>query len=1093
MKRHTSCWLKEKKLRIYSLLAVGLLIATGSNSAWGQVAASISGRIQDASGAAVPAATVTVTSLETGAARTVMTDQAGNYRVLALLVGRYEIKAEKTGFKAGVQKGITLVVGQEAVVNLKLEVGEVRQEVTVTGEGPVVNTTTASVSGLVGERQVKELPLNGRSFDNLITLNPGAVDYTGHTSTAVSGSGEGKSFAVMGRRPTENLFLLNGVEYTGASIVAVTPGGVSGQLLGIDGIREFNVVSGSYSAEYGKRAGAQVSIVTQSGTNQLHGGVFEFLRNSKLDARNFFDQGNVPPFKRNQFGGFLGGPIRKDKTFIFGNYEGFRQRLGLSGVTFVPDLNARQGLFPNAQGVPAPVPNLNPAMLPYMAFWPVPNGPNLGGGIAEAFSNPKQSIREDFGTMRFDQNFSDKDSLSGTYTVDDGYNLTPMSDPLFGTQFTLRNQVASLQETHLFSPQLINVFTAGFSRGGFGLLTPPLESLPSGLSFISGKPPGAIIIGGGAVTTANSITNAGAGATPSLVNARSLFTYQDGIQGIKGKHQISAGVWFQRMRTNVFGPVRGWGNAQFSNLQSFLQGTVATFTYAAAATPIAWRSLYGAWYVQDIIQLRPNLSFSLGLRHEFSNGWNEARGRASTFLFDPNGLVITNPRVGDSFFTDNNARWLFGPRVGLAWDPFGKGKTSIRAGFGTSYYLQDSLSFYISNQPPFNGTVAVSNVPLSSLVPVVSGIPLPPSCGPGAPPNCTTYQPRGVQPTMKTPAVQSWNFSVEQQLFAGTALRLAYVGSHGVHGLISNDPNTIHAQICSNPAGCISGGIGSARGTVPQGAEYIPVGTRPNPYISYATILESKGDSSYNALQVEVTQRLSRGLQFRANYTWSKNLDLTSATGTSLGTNESQNIMNAYNPGRDWGPAALNVSHQGTGNFTYELPIGQGKVWLNGVTGVADKLASGWQVNGIVTLLSGFPSTPLVGSSRSGNGDFYTPDRPSENPAFNGPVIVGSPNQWFNPNAYVLPTVGTFGNVGRGVLTGPELASVDFSVFKNTRITEQLGLQFRAEVFNIFNHANFGSPNALVFSGNNFSSTAGIISATVTTSRQMQFGLKLSF
>ena len=330
---------KKISLGFFSLFLMALLLIASSNFALAQVSASISGRIEDASGAAIPGAIVAVTSLETGVARTVSSDGAGNYRALSLPVGRYEVRAEKEGFKTAVQTGIALVVAQEAVVNLKLEVGAVQQEVTVTGEAALVNTTTASVSGLVGEEQVKDLPLNGRSFDLLITLNPGTINYTSKASNT------GNSFSIAGRRPHENLFLLNGVEYTGVSVTAITPGGSSGELLGIDAVREFNVLSGPYSAEYGKRAGGQISVVTQSGTNQLHGTLFEFLRNSDMDARNFFDFPpglRLPPFRRNQFGGAAGGPIRKDKTFIFGNYEGFRQRLGLSAVTFVPDRPADQ-------------------------------------------------------------------------------------------------------------------------------------------------------------------------------------------------------------------------------------------------------------------------------------------------------------------------------------------------------------------------------------------------------------------------------------------------------------------------------------------------------------------------------------------------------------------------------------------------------------------------------------------------------------------------------------------------------------------------------------------------------------------------------
>ena len=454
---------------MFCLFLLGPLLFSPA-SALAQVTASISGTTVDASGAAVSGATITVKSLETGATRTVNTDDSGRFRVLALPLGQQEVKAEKRDFKTAVRTGVKLDVGREAIVNLRLEVGDLIQEVVVSQETPMVNTTTASVSGLVGERQIKELPLNGRSFDNLITLNPGAINY--NLKSPQTTTSYGNTFSVAGRRPLDNLVLLNGIEYTGSSQLAVTPGGVSGYLLGIDAVREFNVMTETYSAEYGKRAGAQVSVVTQSGTNQLHGSMFEFLRNNVLDARNFFDRGPAPPFRRNQFGGALGGPLRKDRLFLFGNYEGFRQRLAVSNVAVVPNQQARQGLVPNAAGVYVQPANFDSRILPYMSFWPEPNGGDLFAnglptGTALSYNNPRQAIREDFGTVRADYTLRARDSVSASYTLDDGDSLIPLADPLFGSFVTLRSQVASLQETHIFSPRVLNRFTVGFSRAGF--------------------------------------------------------------------------------------------------------------------------------------------------------------------------------------------------------------------------------------------------------------------------------------------------------------------------------------------------------------------------------------------------------------------------------------------------------------------------------------------------------------------------------------------------------------------------------------------------------------------------------------------------
>jgi hypothetical protein len=843
-----------------------------------------------------------------------------------------------------------------------------------------------------------------------------------------------------------------------------------------------------------------VNVVTQSGTNVLHGTIFEFLRNSALDARNFFDQAFVPPFRRNQFGGALGGPLKKDRLFLFGNYEGFRQSLAVSSVSIVPDAEARLGFLPNASGVETKVSKLNPAMLPYMSFWPHSNGAELlanglPSGTALSYNNPKESIREDFGTLRADYLLRVRDTLSAAYTIDDGNSLIPLADPLFASYTTLRMQVASLEETHVISPSILNTFRAGFSRAGFNLDSSPLASFPASLSFVEGQGPGGIVIGGGTTTTGlAAITSAGPNNAAGVWNRRNLFTYSDSVAITAGRHQISFGAWFQRLDDNEDTASRQLGQASFTSLTTFLRGTVSTFQVVPDANELGWRSFSGAWYFQDAIKLRTNLTLQVGLRHEFTTGWNEESGRASNYLTDASGVLITSPRVGGSAFTQNNATRLFSPRVGLAWDPFGNGRTSIRAGFGTYYSLIDDLSFLLNSLPPYNGSVSYAGVPLASVLPIVPGVAPAHSCGPGIPQPCTIFAPQGVQPNAKTPTVQEWNFTIEQELDKNTVLRLAYVGSHGYHGLLSVDPNTIPASVCSNAKGCTAGGTpGATKSTVPEGAQYIPVESRPNPYLGAGFFWYTEGNSSYNALQVDVRRRLAQGLDFRANYTWSKNLDLNSGLTGAQAQNQAQMILDRNDLPRDWGLAALNITHQASISSHYELPFGQGKRWLNNAGGVASKLINGWQLNGIATLLSGFPFTPQVGSNRSGDGDTRNPDRPSLNPSFTGPVILGSPNEWFNPNAFVLPAAGTYGNLGRGTFIGPGLADLDLSVFKDTVVAERTTLQFRAEFFNALNRANFGTPNATVFAGGAINASAGLITSTATTSRQIQFGLKLIF
>src|SRR5689334_10910337 len=447
---------------------IGLIVLTNC-PAFGQGStATLTGTVKDVSGAVLPGAAVTVKHLETGLARSAQADSGGGFSIPSLPVGEYEVTAEKMGFRREVRRGITLVVAQQAVVDLTLQVGSIDQQVTVTAEAPLVNTTLSSTSGLISEQQIKDLPLNGRSFDQLLTLNVGTVDNRSNINNAAW-----TSFSVAGKRPETNRFILNGVDYIGANSTGqfITPSGSSGQLLGVDAVREYNVIQHTYGAEYGKRAGAQVVVVSSSGTNRLHGAVFEYLRNGALDARNYFETAKGP-FKRNQFGGELGGPLKKDKAFLFGNYEGFRERWNVPNVANVPDAQARLGLLPcyvangttggacaSNPGAYVPIPKLASGMLPYANFfWPAPNGPelldpttNLPTGTAQSIGNPPKSVREDFGLLRFDATLSGKDTFSANFNGDDGRRGQPPGDPVFTTLTTQRAYLASLQETHIFS------------------------------------------------------------------------------------------------------------------------------------------------------------------------------------------------------------------------------------------------------------------------------------------------------------------------------------------------------------------------------------------------------------------------------------------------------------------------------------------------------------------------------------------------------------------------------------------------------------------------------------------------------------------
>jgi hypothetical protein len=1090
-----------KSLYVPARLAAAIigLLALGTGLVFGQGSTgAIAGTVKDMSGAVLQGTAVTVKHLETGLTRSTEADNSGNYSVPSLPVGAYEVTAEKMGFQREVRRGIDLVVGQEAEINLILRVGSIDQQVTVTEEAPLVNTTLASTAGLISESQIKDLPLNGRSFDQLITLNVGTSNNSSNTLNNASWNG----FSVAGKRPETNRFLINGVDWIGGNGTAqyITPYGVSGQLLGVEAVREFNLVANTYGAEYGKRAGGTVNIVTASGTNQLHGDVFEFLRNSDFDARNFFDATiGTPPFKRHQFGGALGGPIKKDKMFLFGTYEEFRQVLARSSVAVVPGANARKGLLPNG----TPVPNLKSAMLPYAnIFWPAPTGPDNPDGTANAVSNPGESRREHFGLARYDYTISTKDSLSINYTVDNGFRSVPFVDPNFSTQSEIDGMTASVQETRVFSPSLVNVVTLGFNRTFATLVQAPAVPIPSNLLFMPGANPGSIVIGGSVITAQPSAVAAAPGNNASI-GVRNYFTESDDVHWTKGKHSWSFGSWIQRIQSDLTGAAQGSAaSVAYPTVLAFLQDRPSQAIVVRNPIRVGYRSLEAAWYVQDEIKLLPNLTMRIGVRDEMTNGWNEVANRCSNFVFDPVYTISVYPQIGGSCLQQNNAKALWQPRVGIAWDPTGTGTWAVRAGFSIVNDLLDNLGNRTYTNPPFNTreqlTAATGPGGFLSLIPLDKNAPLAPGCGPNVPAPCTTYQPGGIDPNMFTPTIQEWSFTVERQLTRDLMLQVGYAGSQSYHTNLTMDTNSPAPQVCQNPQGCVSGGVLAAaqRGRVPQGATYFPPGTRPNPYVSNNTQWVDEGTASYHALNVSLQKRVTHGLAFKANYTWAKVIDMNSAILAPSGENEPADVFSPYNLGLNRGPASYSLHHQFSANYSYQLPFGSGQAFGGGVTGWKNQLIGGWQWNGIFTAQGGFPLTPVIGFNNSGTGDSNVTDTPNRNPNFKGSVVSGTVDHWINPQAFVLPTPGTFGNVSRGSVRGPGLVNFDTSFFKKFSITERMNLQLRVEAFNLFNHSNFFYPNTIVFSGNSasnsYSATAGQITAAAT-SRQLQLALKFIF
>jgi hypothetical protein len=1033
------------------------------------VGGSSSGTVSDPSGALVPHAHVVLHNEDTGTQRSLATNAGGGFVASSISAGTYSLQVDAAGFAPYFRRNVTLAIGQSLNLDVSLSITG-SEHINVQDTQPVVNTSTEQTAGIVDSRQVKDLPLNGRSYDQLILLNPGTVNYTNQRSggTGTSNSSVGSMFSVSGRRPQDNLFLLNGIEYTGASLINDTPGGTSGQLLGIDGIREFNVVTDTYSAAYGKRDGAQISIVTTGGTNHLHGTAYEFLRNSRLDARNYFDGPRIPEFQRNDFGGSLGGPLRTDKLFLFADYEGYRQNLGESIVTLVPDAASRAKAVADVQ--------------PLLNLWPIANGPEVTNngvntGIAKYIGTAPQKIREDFGTTRFDANLSAADTFNAVYTIDDSTATSPSANPYSYVDESLREQVLSGEEHHIFSPNLLNVVRAGFSRAAFyfnGYVPAAQQALAP--SVRAGAPTYAVVISGSTASNgASSVTAAGANVGADNAIVRNLYTFDDHVYSTFGKHTLEGGVWLQRLQSNDNLAQDQYGQASFASLSTFLAGDIKTFTYAPDTTELGWRTLFADAFLEDTWRITPRLQARIGIRTESSTGWSESQNRVGIYAFT-DGIIASSPTFGlSNALTDNRALLLPEPRVGLAWDVCGDGHTSLTAGAGLHHSLLDNLDYRLDQSAPYN---TVTSYSATTVADPAAGTP--------------KVSPSTAATDMSTPALISYTVKLEQQLAPATSLAIGYNGSHSYHQILNGDLNEPAFQVLTD------------------GSVYYPTTTKANPAVANTTSWWSGGSGNYNALVVDLRHDLARGFQFRANYTWSKNLDDGSAWNTSVSSNTPAYVEVPSLPHLDYGRAASDIRNIASLNTTYDLPFGSGQTLFAGTHNLTRHILSGWTLSSIVSLTSGFPFSPQLGYNPTGSGDSRNPVRPDINPAFNGPLYNHGGTalrvaQYFNPDAFSAPKAGYVGNVRRDTLTGPAYADWDFSLLKSTQLTRRTRLQFRAEFFNILNHTNLSLPNEVVFSSGPSQGTVanqttpavlgspGVITATASTSRQIQLAAKLIF
>jgi hypothetical protein len=1056
------------------------------------------GTATDQQGAVLPDVKITATNADTGISVDVMTDAGGFYRIPGLFPGEYDLQAERASFAVAVRRRVALTVSQQAVVNFTLKVGPVAEKIEVNGEqAPLVESADSTVSGLVDPKQMRELPLNGRDIFQLVLLQPGVEPTPSAGPSPWQKGGVGK-LSVNGQRSTSNNLTIDGMDANDPAF-NVSSGGASGVLLGVDALQEFRVFTNTFSAEYGRNAGSVIQTVTKSGTNRLHGSLFEFQRNAALDAKNYFDLSGrpIPPFVRNQFGGSAGGPIQRDRTFFFVSYEGFRERLGITAVATVPDSLAHEGLLPSpanpsacTQQNPGGCVNvgLNPAVIPFLSLAPPPNGPDLGNGVGLFTSSDKRATREDYGLARLDHAFSGTHSVFARYIVDDGDSKNPYLSTLvpgFPGESSNRSQFFTLQDQRVFHTNWLNLLAFGFNRTTY--LAEVHDTHPGlTIALAPNRPLGVLAIAG--------LTSLGNNFLYPFGSFSNTFQIQDNVAWQRGHHALKFGGEYRRLQMN--GPFDLFVNGEYnfqdlsflgvpyaSNnpaLESFLHGMAFSYLGTNPQLSNSDRGFRQHWlssYVQDDWRATPRLTLDFGLRYEFYSNPTEAEGKEVNIQ---NVATDTAPTVGK--FLAGTPKDLFSPRFGFAWQLTGDQKTVLRGAagifrdqiwanlYGNARTLPPFYQAYFNVFPTFLNPLAAAQVSTTA--------------------NATmTYNP-------KFPSTIQYNLNLEREITRDSVFKLMYVGARGNHLVRMGEANPFQPFL----------------------------GSYLNPNFGSLIRILTDAQSFYNSMQSSFEHRTSHGLTLAAHYTWAHSVDDASGAFPSDAVNEAGKSQNLFNRKGDRGRSSFDVRNNLVFNFIDELPFGPGKKFGHDATGWAAKVMEQWSVTGIGSFHSNVPFTPVLGFDNAGTRSAVNSDRPNlvgnpyQGTCPNG-APVGTVTCWFNPSAYAPPAFGSFGNAGRNSLAGPDFADLDFAILKNIPFGEDRMVQFRAEIFNIANRPNFAVPTNTEGpngTGGNGDETflgvcppsrplcgfpgqgipapnAGQIFSTVNPSRQIQFGLKIFF
>ena len=1018
-------------VRLLTAITLAAQAATGA----------ISGLVKDETGAILPGATIVITNADTSQTRTLAADGGGRYAAPDLPPGQYDVKVTLQGFSTVVRSGIRLTVGRDAVVDVTLKLGEISDQITVVGEPPTIDLKTASTGGLIATEQIEGLPLNGRSYVELATLTPGVqLTQTGGQGTS---TGFGSKLSVNGSRYTANLFTLDGTNLNDQFSQA---GSASGNVLGVEAVREFQVLTNSFSAEYGHHTGGVINAATKSGTNAVHGSAFEFHRGDSLDSKNYFDT-IKPPFQRNQYGFSLGGPIVHSRTFFFANYEALRERLGETNIFTVPSAAVHNG-------------TAAAAIRPWLEAFPLPNGAALGATRGEFRRVDNRQTDEHYAMGRIDQQISGSSQLFVRYTFDDGQVDDP-SRLNTGARIKTRTQYVTAEHTQLKGSSFLNRAQFGFTRSRLDGVDYLLEGMPNmPLTTFTDIDRGILVL---SVTGVNAL---GGDTTNPKFHRFNNFQIRDNITWTHGAHAVKVGGDAQILQFNLTSDFTSMGQYTFSSLDTFLAGRVNQFNAVmpgSDATRNLRQKAFG-FYLQDDIQVRKDLTLNLGLRYEPTTSVADTRGLLAQLIdfASPTATLNDTTRL-DTLFRNPSLKTV-APRLGFAWDVLGNGKMAIRGGTGIFYddilvstpFVQNTA---VRVPPYFNRGGLVGSNTYTVVFPDAYTAQRAALAG--------QAQLEGIQYDLKQPYMEKWNLNLQRELAGKTTVEIGYSGSHGAN---------LVRQIFTN---------GRVARLTPDGRLFVAPDTPlAQPNFSRMRYRVSDATSDYYGITAGVTRRFSGGLQAQVSYTYSKSID---EGASALGGNDfsSEGGGSRYLFSKDRGLSPFDLRHSFTANVNYTLPFAAAS---SGVKAIA---AKEWNVGMLVRMRSGYPFSALSGVDTGLQVQGWAPEYPDLRPGAGDNPVLGTVEHWFDANAFVLPPAGYVGTLARNTIIGPDLKTVDLIVGKNVAVSGRRQLQFRFECFNLLNRANFGLPQNQVFNPNGtIREDAGRITNTSTAARQIQLGVK---